>query len=345
MWVRGVIALLWALTASSCTSCKRAGAANKVETPIGEAAQACDNQAAHNDDKDREAKGVADEDIIPAPAVRWCFAAVNEFPKVARFHFQLGRALLAGDRIDEAQKAFEKAAGLNYCPAKYYLGELVRTQALNEGSEEKGTIAGNLFLEAKNCGFGPAVTRAEELMFRDEGYGNPKIMESLWDGQIDELNDARLLVALYCRGIHDYIAMEFHPTSQDCPGKLAQPEIAYNLDKAAAGDPRTDHPWERPLYDVLLDIAGSFGKWLDPVWQGDREKYRKYFISLGIRDANIMITKNGCLGTVTKRIYGTVVGFARANRPLVDYKDTLLPKSQELFGDQLNPGPVAAPGR
>ncbi len=57
-------------------------------------------------------------------------------------------------------------------------------------------------------------------------------MDALYNAKIDELNDARLLVALYCRGIHDYVSMEFHPASQDCPGKLAYRNHTYNLVRA-----------------------------------------------------------------------------------------------------------------
>jgi hypothetical protein len=329
---------------SSCASCKKANAAPEAGTR-SEAAQGCDQQAAHPEDSARWAKGVADAEIAPGLAVSQCMSAVNEFPKVARFHFQLGRAFLAGDHKDEAQKAFQTAANLGYCPAKYYLGEIIRGQALGSGDAEKANLAGQLFREAKECGFGPAVTRLEELVFQADDYANPKVMEALWEGKIDELNDARLVVALFCRGIQDYVSMEFHPASQDCPGKLAQPAIAYNLEKAAAGDPRADHPWERPIYDMVLNVAGAFGKWLDPVWQGDPEKYKKYFISLGTRDATLLIKKHGCLGSVTQQLYGQVVIFARASRPLVEYKDTLLPKAKELFGEELNPAPDPTPSQ
>jgi hypothetical protein len=310
---------------------------NPGNAPKSEAAKACDEQAAHPDDAQRWAKGVADGDIVPALAVQQCTAAVNESPKEARFHFQLGRALLASRRATEAQKAFETAAAMGSCPAKFYLGDAAMDEALSSGDAEKGKLARQLLTEGQQCGFEPAGARLQSMIFDASNYGNPKIMEALWEGRIDELNEARMVVALYCRGIHDYISMEFHPASQDCPGRLSQPTITYPLDQAVAGDPRNF--LERAGYDAVLNLGSGFGKWLDPVWQGDPEKYKKYFMSLGATDATIMIKKYECMGYVPRVLYGQVVAFARKSKPLWDYKETLLPKAQELFGEQLNPKP------
>ncbi len=308
-------------------------------------AQACDNQTADPADSARRASGVELDDVVPVPAIESCTAAVNESPNVARLQFQLGRALVAGSRAEQAQKSLQTAADMGYCPAKFYLAEILYAQSgSGDGDEQKAALAGQLFHEAKDCGYAPAAARLEELIFEPDDYGNPKVMDALYNAKIDELNDARLLVALYCRGIHDYVSMEFHPASQDCPGKLAQPAITYNLEKAVMGDPRTEAILEGPIYRSLEKLLSLYlGPWLDPIWQGDLEKYRKYFIELGKRDATVMIKKHGCLGDVSRQIYGQVVVFARANRPFVDYADKILPKAKELFGEQLNPTPHAAP--
>ena len=71
----------------------------------------CDEYAAHPDDPNRWAKGVADDEIVPGPAVTFCGEAFKAHPDTPRFRFQFARALAAAGRGDEAEgmlRALEK---------------------------------------------------------------------------------------------------------------------------------------------------------------------------------------------------------------------------------------------
>ena len=61
------------------------------------AVTACDWEAAHPSDPNRVGPGVGSRDVDTERAIRACEAAVGAHPEVARFHYQLGRAL-ARDR-------------------------------------------------------------------------------------------------------------------------------------------------------------------------------------------------------------------------------------------------------
>ena len=85
---------------------------------------ACDEFAAHPADPNRWAAGVDDVDIIPGPAVKHCRDAVKRHSETARFHFQLGRALWANNRMDEGLQSFlEAEETFQYGPAYANLGD------------------------------------------------------------------------------------------------------------------------------------------------------------------------------------------------------------------------------
>ena len=82
----------------------------------------CDRLAAHPDDPDRMAKGVAMTEIVPRRALVACESAVTEYPGEPRFHYQLGRSLAASGRHEEAVAACQRAADMGHRMALYNLG-------------------------------------------------------------------------------------------------------------------------------------------------------------------------------------------------------------------------------
>ena len=62
--------------------------------------------------------------IVPRLALQQCQTAVSEYPGTARFHYQLGRALEASRRMEDAIASYTKAAAMNYPMAFYSLGVL-----------------------------------------------------------------------------------------------------------------------------------------------------------------------------------------------------------------------------
>ena len=124
----------------------------------------CDEYAAHPADPNRWAKGVADEDIIPGPAVKICRAAVKDYADEPRFQFQLGRALWAAHKFDEGLKVFlalEEAS--EYGPVYAYLGDAYLSGI--GGVEIDKELAVSLYQIAAESGFTPA----EEVLAEIEG--------------------------------------------------------------------------------------------------------------------------------------------------------------------------------
>ena len=75
---------------------------------------ACDFEAGDHLDPDGMGITRYANELRPAAALAACEAAVQRDPEVGRFHYQLGRALRALRRYDEAVVAFEHARDLNH---------------------------------------------------------------------------------------------------------------------------------------------------------------------------------------------------------------------------------------
>ncbi|SMC37176.1 hypothetical protein SAMN06297251_101461 [Fulvimarina manganoxydans] len=86
----------------------------------------CDFLVSHPDDPDRISPGVPDADLVPLLAVTVCENAVAEYPSVVRFSFQLGRALFAAGREEEALAQLSAAAKQDYAIAHLFLGDAYR---------------------------------------------------------------------------------------------------------------------------------------------------------------------------------------------------------------------------
>ena len=82
----------------------------------------CDRLAADPFDERRKTEGVVGEQIKLNEALRACTTAVAKSPGIARFHFQLARALIMADKTDEAVAALKNAAAKNYPSALAYIG-------------------------------------------------------------------------------------------------------------------------------------------------------------------------------------------------------------------------------
>lgn len=307
----------------------KSGGTSEVKSST-ELSHACDVEAAHPDDILRHAPGKADTEVVPVLALRACTAAVKQFPNEARFHFQLGRALAAMKRVDEAAKEYETAASMGYSPAKFYQAEAILDSYWKSGSETDYEKAVHILEEAKES-FDPAAKRYKQVVYNPEGFQNPRIIDALYMDDFERLNRARILVALYGLGMQEFLSTEWNPEDNDCPGYLIDPTINFDLDAAIAGDPR--NTLERVGYDLIFVGAEWAGKLiLDPTWKGDPTKWRDYYKSLGRRDGQFLAREFGCGSPITKKLYNSLVQFAKAKRPLADYAEDLSKGSgKELF--------------
>jgi TPR repeat protein len=93
----------------------------------------CDLEAA--DHLDPEGVGLARfaNEIEPDAALQACQAAVAREPQNARFHYQLGRALNALRRYDEARAEWETARQMGHSRASYAIGNAILNEAHQTG--------------------------------------------------------------------------------------------------------------------------------------------------------------------------------------------------------------------
>ena len=129
----------------------------------------CDLLAGARFDTQGVVTGIYSNEIDPEPAIAACREAIAAFPGVARFRYQLGRALAVAGRSEEAAKVYREAADAGHYAALYELGTLYErgtgvTKDLNE--------AIRLFNEAAAHGDLYAATRLG-VLYRD-GKGVPK---------------------------------------------------------------------------------------------------------------------------------------------------------------------------
>ena len=92
----------------------------------------CDREVAHPSDPDKVVEGVGSGEVVTHRAIPACRRAVAEFPDVARFHYQLGRAIVywagANDgNMDEGLEHLQHAADLKHEQAEFVLGLMKRT--------------------------------------------------------------------------------------------------------------------------------------------------------------------------------------------------------------------------
>lgn len=95
----------------------------------------CDVEAA--DQLDPEGVGLARfaNEIEPEAALRACQAAVDRDPQNGRFHYQLGRALNALRRYDDARAEWDKARELGHSRASYAIGNAILHDASRTGGD------------------------------------------------------------------------------------------------------------------------------------------------------------------------------------------------------------------
>lgn len=109
------------------------GAVTPIRVSLTNEADPCDAEA--GDWLDPGGVGLAryPNRIEPEKALAACEAAVARAPEVGRFHYQLGRALQALRRYDEAEAAFAAARDRGHVRAWYALGELLASRAIATG--------------------------------------------------------------------------------------------------------------------------------------------------------------------------------------------------------------------
>jgi len=129
----------------------------------------CDLLAGARFDTQGVVTGLYPNEIDPGPAITACREAIEAFPGIARFRYQLGRALAVAGRNEEAARAYREAADSGHYAALYELGTLYERGA---GVAKDLDKAIGLFNEAAAHDDLYAATRLG-VLYRD-GKGVPK---------------------------------------------------------------------------------------------------------------------------------------------------------------------------
>lgn len=95
---------------------------------------ACDWESAHPSDPDRVGPGRSSSEVDTTRAKVACREAVTSYPDTARFHYQLGRAIVyeadrAGTDWHEGMPYLIKAANMKHTQAEFVLGLMYQRDA------------------------------------------------------------------------------------------------------------------------------------------------------------------------------------------------------------------------
>lgn len=124
--------------------------AARAEDPVE-----CDLLAASPHDPEAVAEGVDYDALDPVPAINACLAAIQANPEVARFHFQMGRALIKQGDAELGLKAYQRAAELGSVAAMHNLGALYDEGTLVAKDRENAL---KWYLVAAERNFAPSQT-------------------------------------------------------------------------------------------------------------------------------------------------------------------------------------------
>lgn len=86
----------------------------------------CDIEAAHPSDPNHLGVGKSSSNVDTFAAISACREALEESPKNARFHYQLGRAMVYQGELEQGTAHVQHAADLNYMQAQFVLGLLIK---------------------------------------------------------------------------------------------------------------------------------------------------------------------------------------------------------------------------
>lgn len=126
----------------------------------------CDRLAASPDDPGRTAPGVALDTIDGTSAEAACGNSAAASPDIARFAFQLGRALERQQRYDAARQAYGRAMDQGYAIAARAIGNLYE---YGLGTRADGSKAAGYYQRALDGGFIPAAADLGSLYERGIG--------------------------------------------------------------------------------------------------------------------------------------------------------------------------------
>ncbi|UCI08594.1 caspase family protein [Mesorhizobium sp. B1-1-8] len=174
----------------------RAGNASRPATmKLSPSLNPCDQAAGAPLDLQGVVPGRSPNEIGGA-AVEACEAAVKAYPDVARFHYELGRALLAAGKVGEAAKAIQEAADKGHVRAVFELGSIASSGI---GTAVDPAKASGFYSRASDKGDPYAMAAWGRALFnglgvqRDTGKGLDLLLKAAAMGHVNAMNDLALI--------------------------------------------------------------------------------------------------------------------------------------------------------
>ncbi|MCA8902567.1 MAG: hypothetical protein KDA53_15105 [Hyphomonas sp.] len=266
-----VIACLLISSCSALTGETEVGDAD--EFSIFDLVTECDLLAAHPEDNQRMADGVADDEIVPRLAIMACEDSLAEDPEDPRFAFQLGRALLAAKREQEAMTHLNSAAANNYAAAEAYIGDVYQFGLGTTADPEKAL---EHYKKAVDGKFEPAKGQVKQIEFDRKLYISRSIGQFYDEeyGKIRESSD--ILLRNYLFNFTNSLMDECDPFLT--PGNL----VNFYLYRYPPGKFSLDQE-----EDINVAIQTELGE----------------------HDASIFVERHGCEGPVAKRMFANMNRF------------------------------------
>jgi TPR repeat protein len=207
------------------------------------AAVQCDRYAAHSDDPEALAEGVIDGRLDATLAVGACEAAVKAANAEPRLEFQLARAYLKSDRVEDAVEHLVAAAKEGHGGALAYLGDLHIEGA--PGIDADPSLAYSLYQRAVEAGFTPA-----EKVLAD-------FVDMTAAVEITEAGEKDLIVSEAAAASVDGPASGVNTLTATASRRLNQPEIVNHIH---SGDldlvPKPESYVKQYLLNMADNISG-----------------------------------------------------------------------------------------
>lgn len=247
---------------------------SKTDFSVFDLVTECDMLAAHPDDPQRMADGVADDDIVPRLAIMACEDAAASDPEDPRYAFQLGRALLVMGLKEKARNQFERAASSGYAAAEAYIGDLYQ---FGYGVTQDNKKAVEHYRKAAAGDFKIAESQIEQLTFDPSQYAGPTI-GALYAGDLQRVSKQSE------RPLRSYLHNFVLAMMEECRSALTPKSIAnfylYYLP--------TDENSETENIGIAVQTH------------------------VGEYDAEVFLRRHGCEGPVAKQLFGNLNKFFSA---------------------------------
>ncbi|PBB37177.1 caspase family protein [Mesorhizobium sp. WSM3868] len=133
---------------------------------------------------------------IAGEAAEACEAAVKAYPDVARFRYELGRALLASGKVDEARKAIQEAADRGHVRAMFELGHIA-SSGIGPAADSAKAIS--FYSEASDKGDPYAMAAWGRALFngvdveQNTGKGLDLLLKAAAMGHVNAMNDLAVI--------------------------------------------------------------------------------------------------------------------------------------------------------